>query len=321
MILLLGFRGKGKAIFRSRKTTFRSRKATSRLRIYRKQELAPTKDWKGKRDLPKDKRNNAFSSVRGGRVKENEKMPEEKNIKLILEYDGSRYHGWQRQTGMTTIQEVVEEKIKTMTGETVNVIASGRTDAGVHALYQVANFKTCTHLPPVTLRKGLNALLPEDIFVKQVDDVPMDFNSRYSAKTKIYEYRILNRKEPDIFLRLYAWHISAALNLEKMARCLSQLLGRHDFTSFKSSGSGIVNPVREMTKADMIGPEDDLLHFLFEADGFMRHMVRNIIGTVVEVGRGKIDVDAFMDIFHSRDRKKAGLKAPPQGLFLKMVKY
>jgi tRNA pseudouridine38-40 synthase len=248
-------------------------------------------------------------------------MPGEKNIKLILEYDGSGYHGWQRQLGLTTIQEVVEEKVKTMTGETVHVIASGRTDTGVHALYQVANFKTWTHLDPETLMKGLNALLPKDIFIKQVEYAPMDFNSRYNAKTKIYEYRILNRREPDIFLRSYVWHIPTLLNLEKMSRCLFQLLGRHDFSSFKSSGSGIINPVREMTQADMIGPEDGLLHFLFEADGFMRHMVRNIIGTVVEVGRGKIDVDQFVDIFHSRDRTKAGLKAPPQGLFLKMVKY
>ena len=248
-------------------------------------------------------------------------MPEEKNIKLILEYDGRCYYGWQRQAGMTTIQEVVEEKIKTMTGETVHVIASGRTDAGVHALYQVANFKTGTHLPPVTLRKGLNALLPEDIFIKHVEYAPMDFNSRYNAKSKIYEYRILNRREPDIFLRSYVWHIPMSLNLEKIARCLSQLLGRHDFSSFKSSGSDVINPVREMTMADVIGPEEGLLRFLFEADGFMRHMVRNIMGTVVEVGRGKIDVNGFMDIFHSRDRTKAGLKAPPQGLFLKMVKY
>jgi tRNA pseudouridine38-40 synthase len=259
----------------------------------------------------------SFRSVR----KKAEKMPEEKNIKLILEYDGSGYHGWQRQVGMTTVQEVLEEKIGTMTGETVNVIASGRTDAGVHALHQVANFKTRTHLHPATLKKGLNALLPEDIFIKQAAFVPMDFNSRYNAKSKIYEYRILNRKEPDIFLRSYTWHVATGLNLENMGKCLSLLLGRHDFSSFKSSGSGIINPVREMTKADLTGPADGLLRFLFEADGFMRHMVRNIIGTVAEVGRGRITVDEFVVIFHSRDRKKAGLKAPPQGLFLKMVNY
>ena len=248
-------------------------------------------------------------------------MAEDKNIKLILEYDGSRYHGWQRQAGLPTLQEMLENKIKTMTGETVSLIASGRTDAGVHALNQVANFKTFTHLDPVTLRKGLNALLPADIFIKQAEYAPVDFNSRYSAKSKVYEYRVLNRSEPDIFLRSYTWHIANALNLEKMAACLSLLIGRHDFSSFKSSGSGILNPVREIIEAEIQGLEDGLLTFSFEADGFMRHMVRNIMGTVVEAGRAKIDVHEFKEIFETRDRRKAGIKAPSQGLFLKMVKY
>jgi tRNA pseudouridine38-40 synthase len=248
-------------------------------------------------------------------------MPDEKNIKLILEYDGTRYHGWQRQTNLPTLQEMLEKKIETMTGETINLIASGRTDTGVHALHQVANFKTHTHLDPSTINKGLNALLPADIFVKQAENVPLDFNSRYSAKSKIYEYRILNREEPDIFLRSYAWHIATDLNLEKMSACLSMLLGSHDFSSFKSSGSGNNNPVREMMKAELRGPEDDLITFSFEATGFLRHMVRNILGTVIEVGRGKLDVDDFMEIFQSKDRRKAGIKAPSQGLFLKLVKY
>ena len=248
-------------------------------------------------------------------------MAEDKNIKLILEYDGSRYHGWQRQAGLPTLQEMLENKIKTMTGETFSLIASGRTDAGVHALNQVANFKTFTHLDPVTLRKGLNALLPADIFIKQAEYAPVDFNSRYSAKSKVYEYRVLNRSEPDIFLRSYTWHIANALNLEKMAACLSLLIGRHDFSSFKSSGSGILNPVREIIEAEIQGLEDGLLTFSFEADGFMRHMVRNIMGTVVEAGRAKIDVHEFKEIFETRDRRKAGIKAPSQGLFLKMVKY
>ena len=248
-------------------------------------------------------------------------MTEEKNIKLILEYDGSRYHGWQRQTGLPTLQEILEDRIKTMTGEKVSLIASGRTDAGVHALYQVANFKTFTHLDLLTLRKGLNALLPPDIFVKKAEQVPLDFNSRYNAKSKIYEYRILNRREPDIFLRSYTWHIADPLDLEKMAACLSLLLGRHDFSSFKSSGSSIINPVREMIIADILRHEEGLLTFSFEADGFMRHMVRNIMGTVVEAGRGKIDVNQFKEIFQSGDRRNAGLKAPAQGLFLKLVKY
>lgn len=248
-------------------------------------------------------------------------MAEEKNIKLILEYDGSRYHGWQRQASLPTLQEMLENKIKMMTGETISLIASGRTDAGVHALYQVANFKTFTHLDPVTLRKGLNALLPADIFIKQAEYVPLDFNSRFSAKSKVYEYRVLNRREPDIFLRAYAWHITYALNLEKMAASLSLLIGRHDFSSFKSSGSGILNPVREIMKAEIHDLEDGLLTFTFEANGFMRHMVRNIMGTVIQTGRGKMDVHKFKEIFESRDRRKAGIKAPSEGLFLKLVKY
>ena len=248
-------------------------------------------------------------------------MAEEKNIKLVLEYDGSCYHGWQRQTSLPTIQEMLEEKIETMTGETVNLIASGRTDSGVHAFHQVANFKTHTHLAPSIVKKGLNALLPADILVKQAEYVSLDFNSRFSAKSKIYEYRILNREEPDTFLRFYTWHIAAALNLETMATCLSMLIGKHDFSAFKSSGSGNKDPIREMIRAEIRGPEDDLITFFFEANGFLRHMVRNILGTVVEVGRGKINVDDFMEIFLSKDRRKAGAKSPSQGLFLKLVKY
>ena len=248
-------------------------------------------------------------------------MPDEKNIKLILQYDGSCYYGWQRQTSLPTLQELLEEKIETMTGEAVNLIASGRTDTGVHALHQVANFKTQTHLDPSIIKKGLNALLPVDVFVKQADYVPLDFNSRYNAKSKIYEYRILNRKEPDIFLRAYTWHIAAELNVEKMATCLSMLVGRHDFSSFKSSGSDIKDPVREMIKAEIDGPENGLLTFTFEANGFMRHMVRNIMGTLVQVGRGKMEVDEFMDVFRAKDRRNARIKAPAQGLFLKLVKY
>ncbi len=250
-----------------------------------------------------------------------ERMAEEKNIKLILEYDGSRYHGWQQQTSLPTLQEMLEEKIETMTGETVNLIDSVRTDSGVHALQQVTNFKTHNHLDPSTLKKGLNSLLPADILIKQAESVPLDFKSRYSAKSKIYEYRVLNREEPDIFLRSYTWSIAAVLNLEKMAECLSMLIGRHDFSSFKSSGSGNNNPVREMMKAEIRGPEDELITFSFEANGFLRHMVRNIMGTVIKVGRGKLDVVDFMEIFRAKDRRKAGIKAPSQGLFLKLVKY
>jgi len=244
-----------------------------------------------------------------------------RNIRLILEYDGSRYHGWQRQNREITIQALIEEKIRVMTKESVKLIASGRTDAGVHAFCHVCNFITYTQIDSSSFKQGLNALLPEDIFVKQVEDVPADFHSMYNAESKTYEYRILNQEDPDVFLRLYTWHISRHLDREEMRKCLSSLCGEHDFSTFKSTGSGNLNPVRKMMRAEIHEPDKGLLYFIFEANGFLRHMVRNIVGTVVEVGQGKIGSDDFAAIFKARDRTKAGVKAPPQGLFLIDVRY
>jgi tRNA pseudouridine38-40 synthase len=245
----------------------------------------------------------------------------ERNIKLILEYDGTRYHGWQRQTGATTIQGLIEEKILIMTKEPVKLMASGRTDAGVHAFNHVCNFITLTRIDPSSFKRGLNALLPDDIFVKQAEDVPIDFHAMYSAESKTYEYRILNQEDPNVFLRLYAWHIPQALELKEMRKCISSLCGEHDFSSFRSTGSGNLNPVRNMMRAEIHEPDKGLLHFVFEANGFLRHMVRNIVGTVVEVGRGKMGVNEFIKVFQARDRREAGVKAPPQGLFLTDVRY
>ncbi|HBF43465.1 MAG TPA: tRNA pseudouridine(38-40) synthase TruA [Desulfobacteraceae bacterium] len=245
----------------------------------------------------------------------------DKNIKLILSYDGSHYHGWQRQKNCITVQEVIEEKIQIMFKEPLKLFASGRTDAGVHAINQVCNFKASSNIGPETTKKGLNSLLPEDIFVKDTAYVPLDFHARYSAKSKIYEYRILNRKDPDIFRRNYLWHIPAPLNSKEMEKCLSLLVGRHNFASFRSSGSGNIDPVRSVTRAELHYSENGLFRLVIEANGFLRHMVRNIAGTLVGVGRGKIDFEKFKEIFASRDRCQAGVKAPPQGLFLMKVHY
>jgi tRNA pseudouridine38-40 synthase len=142
------------------------------------------------------------------------------------------------------------------------------------------------------------------------------------VKSKTYEYRILNREQPDLFLRHYAWHVARKLDRAGMEACVSLLKGRHDFSSFKSSGSENLNPVREMMRSELHeSPDQSLIRFLFEADGFLRHMVRNIVGTVVEVGSGRTTPDEFLKIFEARDRKRAGIKAPPQGLFLTMVRY
>jgi tRNA pseudouridine38-40 synthase len=247
---------------------------------------------------------------------------DKKNVKLILAYDGSRYHGWQRQHNGISIQEVLEEKLKTMLGTQVKLIASGRTDAGVHAINQVCNFITRSDIQTDAIRKGLNSLLPDDIHVKAAEYVPAEFHSRYSAKSKIYEYRILNRPSPDVFLRHYLWHIRMPLDIEEMNKCLFMLKGTHDFSSFKSSGSNNKNPVRSISRAELHRPaNDDLLRIIIEADGFLRHMVRNIVGTVAETGMGKISADEFRKILDSKDRGSAGIKAPARGLFLLNVRY
>ncbi len=245
----------------------------------------------------------------------------EKNIRLTLAYDGTRYHGWQVQRNRVTLQGIIEDKIRMMVGEPVRIIASGRTDARVHALNQVCNFITRSRLGPETLKRGLNSLLPEDIFVRDADFVSLGFHARYSAKSKTYEYRILNRREPDLFRRNYLWHIPGPLDREEMERCLSILVGRHDFSSFRSSGSGNIDPIRTVMRSELHGPEGGLLRLTIEADGFLRHMVRNVVGTVAEVGLGRKDFEEFREIFRSKDRRLAGIKAPPQGLFLMDVRY
>lgn len=248
-------------------------------------------------------------------------MAENKNIRMVLRYDGTRYLGWQSQRGGNTVQDTLEEKILRMTGETVRVIAAGRTDAGVHALHQVCHFHTDSDLAPDVLRRGLNSLLPEDIFVGRLEYAPPDFHARYSVKSKIYEYRILNRTDPDPFLRFHAWHVPPPLNLPGIEKCLSFLVGEHDFSSFMSSGSTVRHAVRNLLRAEVQAGEEGLLRVIFQADGFLRHMVRNLVGTLVEVGRGSRDPEEFLRVFHARDRRAAGVRAPAHGLFLKMVLY
>jgi len=244
-----------------------------------------------------------------------------RNIRLVVSYDGTRYHGWQRQKNGLTIQEVLEERLQVMTKSPVTLLASGRTDAGVHALNQICNFKTRSQIPIDAFQRGLNALTPPDIHIKDVADVSLEFHSRYSAKSKIYEYRILNRENPDIFRRNALWHIRFPLQLEKMSVCLALIKGRHDFSAFKSSGSGNTDPIRNILKTLTEKDEDGVLRMVVEGNGFLRHMVRNIVGTLVEVGAGRMDVNGFREVLESGDRRLAGRKAPPQGLFLMVVKY
>ena len=248
-------------------------------------------------------------------------MADTRNIKLVLAYDGSAYRGWQRQSSAPTVQGVLEAALKRILSEAVTVIGSGRTDAGVHALAQTCHFITHTKLPVETLRRALNALLPQDVFIREATDAPAEFHARYAARSKIYEYRIWNREEPDLFARNTLWQIRAPLNRERMAEALSFLPGTHDFAAFRSAGSGNRNPVRTVSQARLTDGEQGVLAIRLEADGFLRHMVRNIVGTLVRVGLGKLDPVEFAEILRSRDRQKAEVKAPPQGLFLVAVRY
>jgi len=247
--------------------------------------------------------------------------PTPRNIRLIVSYDGSGYCGWQRQKNGISIQGTIEARLETMTGAPVTLIASGRTDAGVHARAQVCHFRSGTRLSPDTLRSGLNALLPPDIFIADAADVPLDFHSRYDAKSKVYAYHMLNREARDPFGRQFHWHIPRALDTTEMTACLELIRGTHDFSAFRSSGSGNRNPVRTVVRTELTGRSGDLLRIEMEADGFLRHMVRNIVGTAVAAGLGKMDRNGFREVLESKDRQRAGIKAPPQGLFLVRVCY
>ena len=244
-----------------------------------------------------------------------------KNFQLTIEYDGSRYHGWQRQKNDITIQATIESSLALMTRQEISLIGSGRTDAGVHALGQVANFRCRTRLDAATFQKGLNSLLPDDIVITACREMPLEFHARYDVKSKIYRYRVLNRPLPSALMRSYSWHIRTPLNSDAIKQALDSLLGRHDFKAFEAAGSPRSHTERTILGADW-RIEDEHIHcFQVEADGFLRYMVRNLVGTLVEVGLKKISADEFRQILASKDRRLAGATAPPQGLFLSQVKY
>ncbi len=245
-----------------------------------------------------------------------------RNIKLILEYDGTNYHGWQSQagTGIPTIQDALEGALKTLTKTDCKTFSSGRTDAGVHAFGHVANFNTVSSIPAEAWPPALNHLLPNDIRVLASGEAPVDFHARYSALSKVYKYRILNRRAPTSVYRNYAWHINTPLNLKKMRLAASCLLGKHDFSTFRSSGCGAKTPVRTLKRAE-IKKKEDFIEIWFEADSFLQYMARNITGTLVEVGLGRFSPGDVEGMLMACDRTIAGRTAPPQGLYLVEVHY
>ncbi len=244
-----------------------------------------------------------------------------KNFKIIIEYDCTRYHGWQRQKKDVTIQGEIEKALGIMTAKHIVVIGSGRTDAGVHARSQVANFRCDTDLSPGVFQKGLNSLLPEDIVIRECRQVEDAFHARYSVKSKIYHYKILNQPVPPAIDRLYVWSIRKPLNIEAMRSAVSYVIGNHDFKAFEGAGSPRANTTRHVLAAELVESNSRLLIFQIEANGFLRFMVRNIVGTLVDVGLGKMLPAEFQQILKSRDRAKAGATAPPRGLYLMEVKY
>jgi len=244
-----------------------------------------------------------------------------KNFKLIIEYDGSSFCGWQRQKKERTIQAEIEKALMTMTEQPIVLIGSGRTDAGVHALGQVANFHCDTDLTADVFQNSLNSLVAEDIVIKACEEVPDGFHARYDVKSKIYHYKVLNRKIPAAVGRQYAWFIRKKLDTDAMRKAAQALLGRHDFKAFEGTGSPRSTTTRHVIHTDFFKDRSDQLVFEIEANGFLRFMVRNIVGTLVQVGLQKVTPAGFKEILLSRERERAGMTAPPQGLFLIKVKY
>ncbi len=244
-----------------------------------------------------------------------------RNIKLLIEYDGTNYQGWQIQPEGPTVQGILEEKIGLLTGQPVQLFGSGRTDSGVHALGQVAHFRTQSQMDVRTIQRALNSLLPRDIVIQKAEEVGQGFHARKHSKSKIYEYRILNRNLRSAFHRGYVWHIPQKLDLTEMKKATQSLIGEHDFSAFRTVGSPTRTTVRRVIRAEWKRGQNGLIRFEIEANGFLKQMVRSIVGTLVEVGKGKLKAGDIPKILDSRDRKEAGPTAPAQGLFLKEVKY
>ena len=244
-----------------------------------------------------------------------------RNFKMIVEYDGTAYCGWQRQENGLTIQQVLEEAIKLITGQKIAVIGSGRTDAGVHALNQVAHFKSNSRLPLNNIYRGMNSVLPPDIVVKEMEEVAGEFHAQHDVKSKVYVYKICNQRLRPALGRNFFWFIRFPLDLEKMREASRFLIGTHDFSCFCASGTHVKDRVRTIIDMEIKTGDDGLIEIKLESHGFLKYMVRNIIGTLVEVGRGKRKPEEMKPIIESRDRTIAGITAPAFGLFLKEVKY
>ena len=240
--------------------------------------------------------------------------------KFVLEYDGTNYHGWQLQPNAVTLQGRLEAVLARLFNEPIRVRAAGRTDTGVHALGQVVSFHTPYERDLFRLQGSINALLPSDMAVKQLAMTTETFNPRRDAQSRTYRYQMWNQFSRSAIWARYSWHIPIALDIPAMDRAASLLVGDHDFSSFQGSDSVEHNPVRTVLRS-IVCQDGNFLIYDVEARSFLRHMVRNIVGTLFDVGRGVRSVEEFAQILAARDRTRAGQTAPPQGLFLVEVRY
>ncbi|WP_368489067.1 tRNA pseudouridine(38-40) synthase TruA [Clostridium sp. BJN0013] len=243
-----------------------------------------------------------------------------KNIKLVIEYDGTNYSGWQRQHNAITIQQRLEEAVEKATGEFSQVIGSSRTDAGVHAKEFVCNFFTTSKIPTSNIKMVLNTLLPEDIAVLESREVDSSFHSRFFTTGKEYSYTIVTGDRPPVIGRQYVYYFRRKLDMEKIRNSCKYFIGTHDFSAFKKKGSSAKSSVRTIKKLTVL-KEKNIIKFNIVGDGFLYNMVRIIVGTLLEVGLGRFSVEYVKDILESKDRSKAGKPVPARGLCLEKVFY
>jgi tRNA pseudouridine38-40 synthase len=243
------------------------------------------------------------------------------SFKITVAYDGSRYVGWQRQTNGIAVQGLIEDALRELDGRDVTLHGAGRTDAGVHAMGQVANFTLARDVTPDVIVRSLNSKLPDDIRILSADAVPASFHARFDATSKTYRYRIWHADVLNPLERAFAWHIFGPLDVAGMAAAARLVEGRHDFAAFQTVGGTSGTTERVISTSRLTEGADGLVTYDITGNGFLRHMVRAIVGTLVEVGRGRQRPEWMREVIASRDRAVAGKTAPAHGLFLVRVDY
>ena len=246
-----------------------------------------------------------------------------RTIALTLAYEGTGFAGWQRQPGERTVQAILEDVLAVIDEQSVTAIAAGRTDAGVHALGQVVSAEVRNHLPPEVLFRAINVRLPEDVRVLSVTDAPRGFDARRDARAKVYRYTMALGPAPGPFVRRVVWHIPQQLSLAAMQTAAAALVGEHDFAAFQAAGGDLRSSVRRLSESVLIDEpgRPHYLRYQVTGSGFLRHMVRNIVGTLVDIGKHRWPPEEIAAIVASRSRQRAGATAPPQGLVLVKVLY